>query len=114
MKPHEHIILEIARERERQIEKEGWTLEHDDVHVKGEMAQAAGIYAINSADPNLLDFDDSFGPEPGEVYPLGWPWHHQWWKPKNPRRDLVRAAALIVAEIERLDRVSAAGEYSAP
>jgi len=27
-----------------------------------------------------------------------------WWKPKGPRRDLIRAAALIVAEIERIDR----------
>jgi hypothetical protein len=33
-----------------------------------------------------------------------WPWSLHWWKPKSPRRDLIRAAALIVAEIERLDR----------
>ena len=31
-------------------------------------------------------------------------WSKDWWKPKDKRRDLIRAAALIVAEIERLDR----------
>ena len=35
-----------------------------------------------------------------------WPWDSGWWKPKNRRHDLVRAAALVVAEIERLDRKS--------
>jgi hypothetical protein len=35
-----------------------------------------------------------------------WPWHDDWWKPKDRRRDLIRAAALIVAEIERLDRAA--------
>ena len=38
-----------------------------------------------------------------------WPWSLDWWKPKDPRRDLVRAGALIVAEIERLDRQPARG-----
>jgi hypothetical protein len=33
-----------------------------------------------------------------------------WWKPKDRRRDLVRAAALIIAEIERLDRDAEARE----
>ena len=37
-----------------------------------------------------------------------WPWAASWWKPKNRRRDLVRAAALIVAEIERIDRATVA------
>lgn len=33
-----------------------------------------------------------------------WPWEEEAWRPKNPRHDLVKAAALILAEIERLDR----------
>lgn len=33
-----------------------------------------------------------------------WPWDREWWKPKDRRRNLVRAAALLIAEIERLDR----------
>ena len=64
------------------------------------------MYAIHAGRPDLLDIDRSFGSN--EAYPVGWPWHRQWWKPKNARRDLVRAAALIVAEIERLDRATVA------
>jgi len=97
---------DVIAERRRQIEAEGWSAEHDDEHTDGAMALAAGMYAVNSASPTFLDFDDGFGPD--ERYPIGWPWHRQWWKPKNPRRDLVRAAALIIAEIERLDRLAAA------
>ena len=36
-----------------------------------------------------------------------WPWDRQWWKPKSRRRNLVRAAALLIAAIERIDREQA-------
>lgn len=87
------VINEILSERDRQIEEEGWTPEHDDEHDDGSLAKAAACYA----NPIL--------PDP-EALPIGWPlsWDWEWWKPKDRRRDLVRAAALIVAEIERLDR----------
>lgn len=35
----------------------------------------------------------------------GWPWADEWWKPKDRRADLVRAGALILAEIDRIDRI---------
>jgi hypothetical protein len=95
------ICNEITEERIRQRAKEGWTLEHDDEHTDGEMALAAASYAINAAchaNPNQTAF------EPDEM----WPWDLGCWKPKGARRDLIRAAALIVAEIERLDRATAA------
>ncbi len=38
---------------------------------------------------------------------LAWPWDEQWWKPSTARRDLVKACALALAEIERLDRAAA-------
>lgn len=98
MKPHEHVILEIARERERQPSEEGWTPEHDDEHTGGELAIAAGCYAISAYDGFVTDDCRDDGS------PYQWPWARRWWKPKNPRRDLIRAAALIVAEIERIDR----------
>ena len=37
--------------------------------------------------------------------PPSWPWVRRWWKPTDRRRDLVKAGALILAEIERLDRI---------
>lgn len=101
---------DILSERRRQIEAEGWTVEHDDEHVYGEMANAASCYAagqIVSAIPKEMH------PDRGAAgYRSIWPWDHKWWKPKTYRANLVRAGALIVAEIERLDRTAAAG--SAP
>lgn len=90
------VIAEIRSERDRQRSDEGWTPEHDDKHDKGEMALAAGCYALNGAPERFAD----------GVVPIFWPWAREWWKPKSRRRDLVRAAALIVAEIERIDRAS--------
>ena len=99
------VIEEIAAERRRQIEAEGWTPEHDDTHRFGEMARAAAFYALHagwSQHPRATGWP---------TFPPGsWPFEDEWWKPKDPRRDLVRAAALIVAEIERLDRAALAGE----
>lgn len=37
------VIDEIAAERRRQIEAEGWTPEHDDQHDEAEMARAAAL-----------------------------------------------------------------------
>lgn len=35
-----------------------------------------------------------------------WPWDEEWWKPsEDPVRNLVKAGALIAAEIDRLQRV---------
>jgi hypothetical protein len=95
-------VRDIAAERRRQIETEGWTLAHDDTHNQGEMANAAGAYCQSAARPRL------FSRKPGAAFtfPMCWPWAREWWKPKNPRADLVRAGALIIAEIERLDRIA--------
>jgi len=92
------VIDEIAAERKRQIEVEGWTAEHDDrEHPHGELTKAAAAYALG---------EGVLGGSPW-VWIRLWPWSPAWWKPKNRRRDLIRAGALIVAEIERLDRASA-------
>ena len=95
------VIDDIAAERQRQTAVEGWTPEHDDMHVDGELAKAAAVYALHSAQPPKMVFDAFLN----ESVPENWPWSKAWWKPKGKRRDLVRAAALIVAEIERLDRL---------
>lgn len=85
----------VLAERKRQVAAEGWTPGHDDEYEHGELADAAGCYALSS------ELFDCAG-EP----PRPWPWPDEWWKPTNRRRDLVKAGALILAEIERLDRAS--------
>jgi hypothetical protein len=99
------VIDEIAAERRRQIEVEGWTPEHDDKHADGGLAKAAGCYALVAGFPSASRSLWTGRNRDGEQTPWSnWPWDPKWWKPKSRRRDLIRAAALIVAEIERLDR----------
>lgn len=96
-------IDDITNERNRQKLVEGWSEEHDDQHADGSLARAAACYAVHAG--NHQDLALLVGlPAYRDIRPFGWPWALEWWKPKDPRRDLVRAGALIVAEIERMDR----------
>lgn len=95
------VIEEIAAERQRQRDEEGWDDAHDDEHTDGSLATAAACYALSGAgiSDGML----------ARIRAAVWRWASKWWKPKSKRRDLIRAAALLVAEIERLDRKAAAG-----
>lgn len=79
-------VRDVLAERQRQISDEGWSPEHDDGHTSYELSAAALCY-IN---PFLAD---DF-----------WPWNDAFWKPSDHRRNLIKATALLLAEIERLDR----------
>lgn len=81
----------ILNERERQVEEEGWTPEHDDKFTAGELVQAAICYAFVPLQRIML-------------FSGFWPWDITWFKPTTRIRDLVRAGALIAAEIDRLKR----------
>lgn len=85
---------DVLAERQRQINVEGWTPEDDDRYENGDLANAAACYAVHAAEEGA----------PTDAAPSAWPWDAKWWKPSTPRRDLVKAGALILAEIERLDR----------
>ncbi|NCB85922.1 MAG: hypothetical protein EOM43_00235 [Gammaproteobacteria bacterium] len=84
---------DVLAERQRQISAEGWSPEHDDEHVEGQIADAAACYALFATDQR-------------RPVPAYWPWSDNWWKQRGQRRDLVRAGALIIAEIERIDRAA--------
>ncbi len=81
---------DVLAERSRQVEKEGYEPAHDDEHADGSLAMAAACYADKE--------------RPQSMCPGRWPWSADSWKPKDRRTDLVRAAALLLAEIERMDR----------
>ena len=88
-------ILDVIAERQRQKAVEGWTSEHDDKYGKSQLLWASSCYVLNTI-------------QPFNRIPMDWPWAPEWWKPTNPRRDMVKAGALILAEIERIDRQEAA------
>ena len=94
--------IDVLAERQRQQSAEGWTTEHDDDHSCGEMALAASSYAQYAHRKPIAP-----------AIPFNWPWEPEWFKQQGPRRDLVKAGALILAEIERIDRAAAGkGEAS--
>lgn len=81
----------VRAERQRQIDVERWSPQHDDDHDIGQLSAAGACYAL---------YDSSEGDE----VPDEWPWDESDWKPKDTKRNLVRAAALIVADLDRILR----------
>lgn len=93
------IVGEIAAERQRQIEREGYDPSHDDRYTWGALAYAGASYAMSGGGSDA--YRERYGDDDP---PATWPWLPRFWHPKDRRSDLIRAAALILAEIERLDR----------
>jgi hypothetical protein len=92
----EAAICLITNERMRQVNEEGWSIEHDDAQTIDQLARAAACYAI----PEAWRF---------RIFPMLWGWDRKWWKPTpdDRIRELTKAGALIVAEISRLLREKA-------
>jgi len=103
----------IADERKRQVETEGWTAEHDDNHSYGELAIAAVCYTAAGAGIEVFQHCETHKPQHTFIDP--WPWEKEWDKrleygrlpsSTDEKRDLlIKAGALIAAEIDRLNRI---------
>ncbi|EBA8673718.1 hypothetical protein B6171_003660 [Salmonella enterica subsp. enterica serovar Miami] len=93
---------DVIAERQRQINT-GRTPEHDDEYINGALALAAACYARQAG---MWGTDWSVYYRDA-VVPDNWPWAREYWKPSTPRRDLEKAGALILAEMERHDRAAA-------
>lgn len=88
----------VITERHRQVTEEGYSIHRDDVYVRNELAEAAAVYAVLAGKPGCSS--------------SAWPWDKKTFKPSDDRRrDLVKAGALILAEIERLDRIQLIQPY---
>ncbi len=95
-------VERIAAERLRQVEKEGWTAEHDAAHTDGSLSGAAACYARTAA---RQIGSGCFYAESVQRPCQEWRWSREWWKPDvNAIRNLEKAGALIAAEIDRLQR----------
>jgi len=97
-------VERIAAERKRQIEKEGFTAEHDEGIPEHNLARAAACYALPE---KLRNNPTKSGETRIPLFDFLWPWNLVWWKPtpKNRIRELEKAGALIAAEIDRLLRL---------
>jgi hypothetical protein len=94
----------IAEERLRQVAQEGWTAQHDEEHDQFQLSAAAVCYAEFALRAGPLRLQ-------AQKIPFDWPWGEEWWKPSPDRvRNLVKAGALIAAEIDRLQRLQQQGQ----
>jgi hypothetical protein len=91
-------IKRIVAERQRQIDKEGWSEKHDSQHKGQELAWAAVCYAA----PDSV-FKRSKHSQ-GYIFYDPWPWDQRWdnRNKHNRIRQLEIAGALCAAEIDRL------------
>jgi len=90
---------DVIEERRRHIVEE-FSADHDDKHVDGEIALAAAAYALGDFAPDAhFEIGRALGEHLRQVH--GWEINLIG---KDRRRQLVIAGALILAEIERLDR----------
>lgn len=86
----------VGAERLRQINVEGFVHAHDNRLGEGVLSAAADCYLY------LTHAVDA----PENMRALIWPLHPGWFKPAvDPRRNMVKAAALYLAEGERYDRM---------
>jgi hypothetical protein len=88
-------INSLVRERTRQVHAEGFKQTRDDAYTDDELARAAAVYAMPDHVYQIVHLDA------GQL----WPWATRWLKRGDRRQDLVKAGALIIAEIERIDRL---------
>lgn len=87
----------LTEERIRQITEEGYSNEHDAAHTSGDLVYAARAYAA------VYDWSKKITKNQHTADQVGWPWGIEYWKPTDdPIRNLVKAGALIAAEIDRL------------
>lgn len=96
-------VRAIADERQRQVDAEGYNAENDADYKAGELANAALAY-VEVAAMDLAAGGRSHIAM--RAPPACWPWHRLWWKPRDARRDLVRAGALIAAQLDVIDSAS--------
>lgn len=93
------VFNERIRQRNPQPHGEGYSDERDDGYRYSQLTDAAISYCLASVAGSLV----------AKNPPPRWPWSVEAWKPKDRRSNLVRAAALLIAEIDRQDRASKRG-----
>lgn len=99
-------LADIRRERMRQLAEESHAA-RDDEHIHGELARAAASHALLAV-RDLFPADTPNHALYAHRAALLWPFGRQGLPSTTPRQHLVIAAALLAAEIERLDGMAPA------
>lgn len=114
--PAIQVAMEFVAERQSWLLEQGaCTIKTDDVYTKGELARAAAAYAMSASGHDYLfaTISNDVHPQRSQGFNCGhvtasgvlWPWKQRATS-ATKRECLVRAGQLLIAEIERLDRIS--------
>ncbi|MCO5091981.1 hypothetical protein [Bosea sp. (in: a-proteobacteria)] len=109
---HSQGALDVLAERRRQVQAEGFDARHDAKYRNAELLAAALTYGARAAVTIKLRARGTSDEEIEQAsarhgVPASWPWGRNWWKPHPLRKCLVIAAALIIAQIDAIDRGAA-------
>lgn len=102
-------LRRIIAERIEQIELHGYTPDRDN-YIAGELSRAAMAYILfdQADDRRLVEVDGNIIVDPAFVATFAaahWPWDASTFKPsRDPRKNLMKAGALIAADLDRLYR----------
>lgn len=87
-------MADVIDERKRQVIKEGFDTAHDDAYTDNELVRASACFSLYAA---------GFSKDTlSHLWPRSW--SLEWFKDATPRRLLVKAAAPLIAQIEKIDR----------
>lgn len=108
---YSQAITDIIAERQRQITEKGYTLDTDDIYTRHELSRGAMGYIAAYQMPDLVDCllgtsDAAIRNKLEDLIRYFWPqrWPMTLLGPQEKRRMLIKAAALLIADIERGDR----------
>lgn len=87
----------IAIERKRQVEELKWDYTDKDLYDNNELSSAGAVYALSQEDREFLQEQIE-----SDIINVLWPWNNKYYKPtpKDRVRELVKAGALIAAQID--------------
>lgn len=94
-------VRDIEMERDYQIKQKDCQTTRDDTYTDNQLIRAACSYALHATN------EAQGGCEQTHATIMGvWPWPEGSFSKCDKRSSLVKAAALLVAEIERIDRAN--------
>ena len=83
----------IEKERNKQIEKYGYTPEHDSAYKNKELMFGALAYLTAALYGSFVGVEE-------------WPWDVEYFHSTSPNEDLAKAGAFIAAELERRNYIA--------
>lgn len=94
----------IQEECDRQVYEHNYTADHDDKLVNGELALAAMCYLI-PLDRDEIVFETMGDTQSVSIIDEFWPWSGDSFKYKDQKTNLIRAAAMLQKELDRIIRI---------